>query len=138
MRVRERERERRERRKMAERGGDGRASARIRRWQLGARRWQYSGVYVSKNFLVVLLLPSATRDKWAPLDILVVSPGLGSTCQVVLGSCGVQASQLTCLAHSMGGLLSLMAAAGDRGMFQRLVVCSPMLRMKVQCFAGGC
>lgn len=31
----------------------------------------------------------------------------------------------------MGGLISLMAAAGERGMFQRLVTCSPMLRMKV-------
>lgn len=53
--------------------------------------------------------------------------------QVVVGSCGARASQLTCLAHSMGGLISLMAAAGERGMFQRLVVCSPMLKMKVSC-----
>lgn len=52
--------------------------------------------------------------------------------QVVVGSCGVGASELTCLAHSMGGLLSLMAAAGDRGLFQRLVACSPMLRMKAR------
>lgn len=52
-------------------------------------------------------------------------------CQVVVGSCGVRKSQLTCLAHSMGGLISLMAGAGDRGMFQRLVVCSPMIKMKV-------
>ncbi|CAB1099836.1 unnamed protein product [Ectocarpus sp. CCAP 1310/34] len=50
--------------------------------------------------------------------------------QVVVESCGVRTSQLTCLAHSMGGLLSLMAAAGDRGLFQRLVVCSPMIMMK--------
>eukprot|EP00752_Nemacystus_decipiens_P005003 g4549.t1 len=50
--------------------------------------------------------------------------------EVVVGSCGVRTSDLTCLAHSMGGLISLMAAAGERGMFQRLVVCSPMLKMK--------
>ncbi|CAM9115894.1 unnamed protein product [Pylaiella littoralis] len=50
--------------------------------------------------------------------------------EVVVGSCGVHESQLTCLSHSMGGLISLMAAAGDRGLFQRLVVSSPMLRMK--------
>ncbi|CAM9343325.1 unnamed protein product [Scytosiphon promiscuus] len=50
--------------------------------------------------------------------------------QVVVGSCGVEASELTCLAHSMGGLLSLTAAALDQRLFQRLVVCSPMIRMK--------
>eukprot|EP00903_Cladosiphon_okamuranus_P011977 g11248.t1 len=50
--------------------------------------------------------------------------------EVVVASCGVRTSELTCLSHSMGGLISLMAAAGERGMFQRLVVSSPMLRMK--------
>ena len=49
-----------------------------------------------------------------------------------MGSCGVSLSELTCLAHSMGGFLSLMSAAGDRGLFQRLVACSPMVRMKVR------
>lgn len=57
--------------------------------------------------------------------------------QVVVGSCGVDPSQLTCLAHSMGGLLSLTAAASDQRLFQRLVVCSPMIRMKVRYGGGG-
>lgn len=53
--------------------------------------------------------------------------------QIVVGRCNVDPSSLTCLAHSMGGFISLMAAADGwaKSKFQRLVVCSPMIKMKV-------
>lgn len=51
----------------------------------------------------------------------------------MVGRCNVDPSRLTCIAHSMGGLISLMTVADGwaKSRFQRLVVCSPMVKMKV-------